>query len=112
MIQAQMILENQKTQANKNSHLEFASEGNYGFPPFLFMVDLVMDSRDSSIFILGIAFLVCLAAVLQKVIEVLEDIVFEEACMETCHPYRYDLFERDVCACSDENDEIKIVEIK
>ena len=71
-----------------------------------------MDCRDSSIFILAIALLVCLAAFVQKVISFLEDIVFEEVCMETCHPYRYDLFERDVCACWDENDEVRIVEIK
>jgi len=71
-----------------------------------------MCSKDSPIFILGIAFLVCLAAVVQKIIGVLEDMVFEEACMEACQPYRYDLFERDVCACWDEHDEVRIVEIK
>ena len=71
-----------------------------------------MGCRDSSILVLTIALLVCLAAFIQKVIFFLEDMVFEEACREVCYPYKYDLFERDVCACWDAKDEVRIVEIK
>ena len=71
-----------------------------------------MEHKDTPIFILLLCLLICLAAFFHKIIITLEEMVFEEACEEECRPFRYDLYSPTTCACWDENEEIRVVELE